>query len=71
MEPQKPKEKLEMMQRGESTDASEVEEYEKLLSQRFTRDPDAPVPESPQQGDQDDRSRLRELYRKFAKRIKP
>ena len=71
MEPQKPKEKLEMMQRGESADASEVEEYEKLLSQRFTTDPDAPVPESAQQGAQDDRSRLRELYRKFAKRFKP
>jgi hypothetical protein len=71
MEPMKPKEKLEIMQRGESTDASEVEEYEKLLSQRFTTDPDAPVPESAQQGVQDDRSRLRELYRKFAKRIKP
>ena len=71
MEPLKPKEKLEIMQRGESTDAAEVEEYEKLLSQRFATDPDAPVPESAQQGAQDDRSRLRELYKKFAKRIKP
>ena len=49
---------LEMMQRGESADASEVEEYEKLLSQRFTTDPDVPVPESAQQGAQDDRSRM-------------
>lgn len=74
MEPPKPADKLETMQRTGSTDASELEEYEKLLSQRFTKDPDAPsqgTPESVPQGAQDDRSRLRELYKKFAKRIKP
>jgi hypothetical protein len=69
MEPLKPAEKLEILQRAESADASEVEEYEKLLSQRFTTDPDAATPESVPQGGQDDRSRLRELYKKFAKRI--
>ena len=71
MEPLKPAEKLELLRRAESAaDASEVEEYEKLLSQRFTTDPDAATPESFPQGGQDDRARLRELYRKFAKRLK-
>ncbi len=68
----KPAEKLEVLQRAdEAADAAEVEEYEKLLSQRFTKDPDAPTPESAPRPGQDDRSRLRELYRKFAKRKQP
>jgi hypothetical protein len=74
MEPLKPPDKLEILQRAQSADPSEVEEYEKLLSQRFTTDPDATPPattESVGQGARDDRSRLRELYKKFAKRAKP
>lgn len=72
MEPMKPAEKLEILQRAEeSAEPSEVDEYEKLLSQRFTTDPDAPTPESAPKPGRDDRSRLRELYRKFARRGKP
>lgn len=70
MEPQKPKEKLEMVERAEGTEA-EAAEYEELLSRRFTKDPDAPMPESAQEDTRNDRSRLRALYRKFAKRLKP
>ena len=74
MEPPKPADQLEILQRTGTTDASEVEEYEKLLSQRFTTDPDAPSPgtlQSTAPGAPDDRSRLSELYKKLAKRLKP
>jgi hypothetical protein len=73
MEPRKPADQLEILQHAQDADESELREYEKLLSQRFAADPDNPASglESVARDGTDDRARLRELYKKFAKRIKP
>lgn len=73
MEPLKPVEKLEILQTVPTANESEIDEYEQLLSNRFTTDPDLPPAgqtESPQ-GDQPNPSRLRDLYKKLTRRLKP
>jgi hypothetical protein len=43
MEPLKPQDKHRILAENPAADPAEVEEYERLLSERFAVDPDAPV----------------------------
>ena len=65
MEPLKPETKERLLQGNPQADPDEMEEYERLLSERFAVDPD--MPKAPEESDaEDDRERrLQELFQKF------
>jgi hypothetical protein len=69
MEPLKPQDKHRILADNPAADPAEVEEYERLLSERFAVDPDAPVaaPNAAWSGiDVHDReARIAELYQKL------
>jgi hypothetical protein len=65
MEPLKPEEKDRILQDRPDSSWEEIEEYERLLGQRFLRDPSAIVFESAAPADSIRDSRLRELFSKL------
>ena len=64
MEPLKPEEKDLILENNPQASPEEVEEYEQLLSLRFTEDPDFGAAAAPQ-SEANVESRLRELYQKL------
>jgi len=70
MEPIKPEVKERVLREQPQATPEEIEEYEKLLAQRFTSDPDfqptpAPIPSALLAPDQQGEQRLLELQRKL------
>ena len=64
MEPMKPETKRSILQNNPQASPQEVDEYEKLLSERFSRDPDvAAAPDAAARSLGEDR--LSQLYRKL------
>ena len=65
MEPMKPEVKDNLLQNNPQADPQDLEEYERLLSERFTVDPD--VAKAPESFDADNarENRLRELHQKL------
>ena len=71
MQPLKPEVKEAILAERADVDAADVQEYERLLSRRFTIDPDRPSTESATAADSDG-ERLRELHEKlFGPRPRP
>jgi hypothetical protein len=65
MEPLKPQEKARILRDNPHADPGDIEEYELLLSRRFTIDPDLPAePGQPTAGEEIE-SRLAYLHRKL------
>jgi hypothetical protein len=65
MEPLKPSRKREILQSSPTATAAEVAEYEKLLAERFTVDPDLPRDPVNLSLRQDKSYRLRQLRQKL------
>lgn len=69
MEPMKPQHKNQILTENPAADPAEVEEYERLLSERFAADPDAPAAaptaELRAASLRDREARLAELYQKL------
>lgn len=66
MQPLKPEDKLAILNDNPAADPAEIQEYEKLLSQRFTMDPDAPAADAvADDGGFNIEQRLRELHDKL------
>ena len=64
MEPLKPVDKKQILESNPAAEPGDIEEYERLLSQRFTVDPDLPT--EPGLVSVDSReTRLRELHQKL------
>jgi hypothetical protein len=71
MQPLKPDQKREILQDNAEADAADLEEYERLLSQRFRTDPDQPQPQADAataDADQAIEQRLRELQKRLFRR---
>lgn len=64
MEPLKPEDKTFILENNPQASPEEIEEYEQLLSVRFTEDPDL-VPEPALESVRTRESRLTELYQKL------
>ena len=65
MEPLKPEAKDSLLQNNPQADPDEVEEYERLLSERFTVDPDMPKAPEGSAAEDERESRLREIFQKY------
>lgn len=67
MEPLKPETKMRILESKPEADPADIEEYERLLSERFAVDPDlAPQPQAKEMVTARDREhRLAELYHKL------
>jgi hypothetical protein len=65
MEPLKPEAKERLLQDNPQAEPGEVEEYERLLSERFTVDPDMPKAPEASAAEDERESRLQELFQKF------
>ena len=65
MEPLKPEEKDFILENNPQASPEEVEEYEQLLSMRFTQDPDLPADPAVESDADFRESRLSELYEKL------
>lgn len=63
MEPLKPAEKERILSERPQAAPEDIEEYERLLAERFLRDPSLPEPAAAPERRRDDR--LRELYDKL------
>ena len=65
MEPLKPEVRQWILDEHPQASPEDIDEYERLLSQRFTVDPDLPM--APEESAQlnDDEQRLEELYNKL------
>jgi hypothetical protein len=61
----KPETKEKVLQDRPQTDPADIEEYERLLSERFTIDPDLPRAPQAEAADQAREDRLAELYQKL------
>jgi len=64
MEPLKPEDKTFILENNPQASPEEIEEYEQLLSVRFTEDPDL-APEPALESARSRESRLTELYQKL------
>jgi hypothetical protein len=73
MEPLKPEQKKSILANNPEAQPEDLEEYERLLAQRFTEDPDeesaaSPVASGqPQSASQKREARIKELYQKLFK----
>lgn len=68
MQPLKPEEKRSVLENRPQAQPSDLEEYERLLSLRFTQDPDEKPAASPQESKGEDvgrEARIKQLYRKL------
>jgi hypothetical protein len=67
MEPLKPETENKILEESPQAAPEDIQEYERLLAERFTVDPDLPMaPESEAESTPDDREqRLQDLYRKL------
>ena len=65
MEPLKPETRRAILQDRPQADPAEIEEYERLLAQRFAEDPDKPKPHHLLAVLQDREARLVELHKKL------
>lgn len=69
MEPLKPMDKRRILEESPAAEPADIEEYERLLSERFTVDPDLPTaPPVAEMQSADSRkreARLKELYEKL------
>jgi hypothetical protein len=69
MEPLKPEQKRSVLENNPEAQPSDLEEYERLLSLRFTEDPDQQPATSPQEGVTETHAqreaRIKELYQKL------
>jgi len=70
MQPLKPNEERSVLENNPQAQPSDLEEYERLLSLRFTEDPDQRPVASPQQEDEADvdlgrEARIQQLHRKL------
>lgn len=66
MQPMKPQQKQEILDRNPSVTSAEIEEYEQLSAQRFRVDPDAPLTAAEAALAERREARLAELNRKFS-----
>lgn len=76
MEPLKPEQKRSVLENNPQAQPSDLEEYERLLSLRFTEDPDRQPAASTEEGADGDHAqreaRIKELYQKlFAPAVTP
>jgi hypothetical protein len=65
MEPLKPVTKQQILQNRPQANPADLEEYERLLADRFTEDPDLPRSPAARQVAADREKRLQELYLKL------
>jgi hypothetical protein len=65
MEPLKPETKARIMQERPQASPEDIEEYERLLAERFTEDPDLPKSPTVAQADVKRQKRLEQLYKKL------
>jgi hypothetical protein len=65
MEPLKPETRKEILRKAPGATVEELAEYERLLSERFTIDPDAPRSPSMLRLQKEKQNRLKELYKKL------
>jgi hypothetical protein len=65
MEPLKPETKARILQDNPQANPGDIEEYELLLSRRFTIDPDVPAAPGANPAAEDVESRLAYLHRKL------
>jgi len=66
MQPLNPDDKKRILESSVQASPEDIEEYEKLLSERFTEDPDLPGVQSLEAADSRE-ARLAELYQKLFK----
>lgn len=65
MEPLKPEVRKWILDEHPQASPEDIDEYERLLAQRFTVDPDLPAAPAEISGVDDDEKRLAELYDKL------
>jgi hypothetical protein len=65
MEPLKPEVRKWILDEHPQASPEDIEEYERLLAQRFTVDPDLPMAPEESIQRKDDEERLEELYNKL------
>lgn len=65
MEPLKPEDKVNIFELKPEADPADIEEYERLLAERFTSDPDLPTVFEMVNAEDEREDRLAELYRKI------
>lgn len=65
MEPLKPEVRQWILDEHPQASPEDIDEYERLLSQRFTVDPDLPMAPEERAQFNDDEARLEELYNKL------
>lgn len=65
MEPMKPETKARILQENPQAAPGDIEEYELLLSQRFTLDPDMPAAPGEASAAENIESRIADLHRKL------
>ena len=69
MEPLKPEQKAAILAERPAASPADIEEYERLLAERFTHDPSQPVPAAAPRASfltfEDRERRLRELHNKL------
>jgi hypothetical protein len=65
MEPLKPEDKVRILQENPQADPGDLEEYELLLSRRFTIDPDSPTKAGGSSTAEEIESRIAYLHRKL------
>jgi len=65
MEPLTPEVRKQILDQHPQASPEDIEEYERLLSQRFTVDPDLPMAPAESVKRDDDERRLKELYNKL------
>ncbi|MBI1916343.1 MAG: hypothetical protein HYS12_16665 [Planctomycetes bacterium] len=65
MEPLKPETRREILQNRPQATPADIEEYERLLAERFARDPDLPRSPALAQAEAAREKRLEELHKKL------
>ena len=65
MEPLKPEIKRQILQNRPQASPADIEEYERLLAERFTEDPDLPKSPAAAQAATNREHRLEQLYAKL------
>jgi hypothetical protein len=65
MEPLKPETKTRILQERPQASPADIEEYERLLAERFTEDPDLPKSPAVAQAAAQREKRLEQLYMKL------
>jgi hypothetical protein len=65
MEPLKPETKTRILKERPEASPEEIEEYERLLAERFTEDPDLPRSPAISQATAKREKRLEQLYKKL------